>query len=79
MDKLCGRGQAPSQGESVANSSEGPDSLAQLRAQLAEAGPTIAAGLGLPAPRVLDRGGQTPARVNVTCVTPLGEEVASTP
>jgi hypothetical protein len=22
---------------------------------------------------------QTPARVNVTCVTPLGEEMASTP
>src|SRR3954465_5579102 len=42
---------------SVANSSDGPDSLAELRAQLAEAGPTIGAGLALPAPRVLDRGG----------------------
>src|SRR3954449_5837692 len=42
---------------SVANSSDGPDSLAQLRAQPAEAGPTIGAGLALPAPRVLDRGG----------------------
>ena len=28
--------------------------------------------------RVLDRAVQTPARVNVTWVTPLGEEVAST-
>src|SRR3954449_3731444 len=42
---------------SVANSSDGPDSLAELRAQLAEAGATIGAGLALPAPRVLDRGG----------------------
>ena len=32
----------------------------------------------LPALRVLDRGVHAPARVNVTCVTPLGEEVAST-
>ena len=31
-----------------------------------------------PRPGVLDRAVQTPARVNVTCVTPLGEEVAST-
>jgi hypothetical protein len=29
-------------------------------------------------PRVLDEAVQTPARVNVTCVTPLGEDVAST-
>ena len=32
----------------------------------------------LPAARVLDRRGSPPARVNVTCVTPLGEETAST-
>ena len=30
-----------------ANSSDGPDGLAELRAQLAEAGPTIGAGLAL--------------------------------
>ena len=29
-------------------------------------------------PRVPDEAVQTPARVNVTCVTPLGEELAST-
>ena len=43
-----------------------------------EAGPTIETGLALPAPRVSTEAVQTPARVNVTCVTPLGEEVAST-
>jgi hypothetical protein len=62
---------------SVANSSDGPDSLAELRAQLAEAGPTIGAGLALPRPGFATEAIQTPARVNVTCVTPLGEEVAS--
>jgi hypothetical protein len=30
-----------------------------------------------PRPRVSTEAVQTPARVNVTCVTPLGEEVAS--
>ena len=29
-------------------------------------------------PWVLDEAVHTPARVNVTCVTPLGEDVAST-
>jgi hypothetical protein len=36
------------------------------------------AGLALPRPGFSTEAVQTPARVNVTCVTPLGEEVAST-
>jgi hypothetical protein len=62
----------------VASSSDGPDSLAQLRLQLAEARPTIGAGLALPRPEFATEAVQAPARVNVTCVTPLGEEMAST-
>jgi hypothetical protein len=36
------------------------------------------AARALPAPGFSTEAGQPPARVNVTCVTPLGEEVAST-
>jgi hypothetical protein len=69
---------AACQGESVANSSDGPDSVAGCGRSWPRHGPRSGPAWPLPAPGFSTEAVQVPARVNVTCVTPLGEEVAST-
>ena len=57
-----------------------PDVARLPRVTFREAGPRAdrTDGRGETAPRDLEGAVQTPARVKVTCVTPLGEEMAST-